>query len=108
MTNNTLPTINALWIGSELNLIASACLKSFLKYGHIVNLYTYGNIVNVPNGVNIIDGSHIIPKEKIVKHQKSGSYALFSDIFRYVLLSKINHGIYVDCDVYCLKPITMS
>lgn len=108
MTNNTLPTINALWIGSELNLIASACLKSFLKYGHIVNLYTYGNIVNVPNGVNIIDGSHIIPKEKIVKHQKTGSYALFSDIFRYVLLSKINQGIYVDCDVYCLKPITMS
>lgn len=107
MTNNTLPTINALWIGSELNLIASACLKSFLKHGHIVNLYTYGNIVNVPNGVNIIDGNHIIPKEKIVKHQKTGSYALFSDIFRYVLLSKINHGIYVDCDVYCLKPITI-
>lgn len=107
MNKHTLPTINALWIGSELNLMASACLKSFLKHGHVVNLYTYGDINNIPAGINICDGNEIIPQDKIIKHQKTGSYALFSDIFRYALVSKINNGIYVDCDVYCLKPMTI-
>lgn len=107
MNQQSLPSINALWIGTELNQMAKSCLQSFLKHGHTVNLYTYGNIANVPSGINICDGNDIIPKDKIIKHKKTGSYALFSDIFRYALIAKIDNGIYVDCDVYCLKPITI-
>lgn len=107
MTNNTLPTINALWIGSELNLIASACLKSFLKHGHVVNLYTYQDIMNIPEDINILDANQIIDSSKIFRHHKRGSYAPFSDVFRYNMLKYIEHGIYVDCDVYCLKPMTI-
>lgn len=101
----TLPSVNALWIGDTLNPIASACLVSFVNQGHIVNLYTYNPINNLPQNINICDGNQIIHHSKIIKHKKSGSYALFSDIFRYELLKHLNHGFYIDCDVYCLKPI---
>src|SRR5690606_2869061 len=72
--------------------------------GHSVFLHTYNEIEDLPQGVVILDANLIIPKNKIIKHKKTGSYALFSDIFRYELLKKID-GLYVDCDVYCLKPI---
>lgn len=107
LTQQDLPSINALWIGEKLNPMSIACLTSFVKHGHQVNLYTYGEISNLPPGINALDGSVILDSSKIIKHQKSGSFALFSDIFRYALLSKIKNGIYVDCDVYCLKPLTI-
>lgn len=72
--------------------------------GHSVFLHTYNEIEDLPQGVIILDANLIIPKNNIIKHKKTGSYALFSDIFRYELLKKID-GLYVDCDVYCLKPI---
>ncbi|MFC0819813.1 galactosyltransferase Lgt5 [Moraxella marmotae] len=99
------PIIGALWIGNHLNPIAHACLQSFLKCGHTVHLYTYDEIDNIPAGITVCDGNQIIDHSKIIKHKKSGSFALFSDIFRYELLKKTANIIYVDCDVYCLKPV---
>lgn len=72
--------------------------------GHSVFLHTYNEIEDLPQGVVVLDANLIIPENNIIKHKKTGSYALFSDIFRYELLKKID-GLYVDCDVYCLKPI---
>ncbi|MDO4441601.1 MAG: galactosyltransferase Lgt5 [Moraxella sp.] len=105
--DSTLPSINALWIGGTLSRLSAVCLSSFVRHGHTVNLYTYGDVAGVPNGVCVCDGNIIIDSSHIIKHQKSGSYALFSDIFRYQLLSKIEDGIYVDCDVYCLQPMSI-
>lgn len=100
----TLPTIHALWIGKQLGKVSSACLLSFVKQGHEVILHCYDNIDDLPNGVKTSDANLIIPKDKIIRHKETGSYALFSDVFRYELLKKVD-GIYVDCDVYCLKPL---
>jgi hypothetical protein len=75
-----------------------------LLCGHTVLLHTYNEIDDLPEGVQCVDANEIIPQDKIFKHNKTGSYALFSDIFRYELLKKVN-GVYVDCDVYCLKPL---
>ncbi|WP_323842735.1 galactosyltransferase Lgt5 [Moraxella sp. Pampa] len=108
MSNNlSLPTIGALWIGGKLGTMASACLTSFLMRGHQVNLYTYGQLPDVPNGITVCDGNEIIHHSKIIKHEKTQSYALFSDIFRYELLHKKPKTIYVDCDVYCVQPISL-
>lgn len=101
-----LPTIHALWIGQTLGKISSSCLQSFVMRGHKVLLHTYGTVSDVPDGVQCVDANKIIPAEKIFKHNQTGSYALFSDVFRYELLTKVS-GIYVDCDVYCLKPIVI-
>lgn len=99
-----LPVIHALWIGSTLGKISRACLRSFVMRGHTVLLHSYSIISDVPEGVQCVDANKIIPKDKIFKHNQTGSYALFSDLFRYELLRTVS-GIYVDCDVYCLKPL---
>ena len=36
-----------------LNWVARSCLKSALRAGHSVNIYTYNDLENVPNGVAI-------------------------------------------------------
>lgn len=104
--NAKIPQIHALWIGDKLGDISRCCLTSFIKQGHSVYLHTYGDIQDLPQGITICDANKIIKKEKIIRHKETGSYALFSDIFRYELLKKVD-GIYVDCDVYYLKPLTM-
>lgn len=99
-----LAEIHALWVGKKLGPISRCCLFSFVKQGHKVFLHAYNEIEDLPEGIIAVDANLIISKDKIFKHKETGSYALFSDIFRYELLKKID-GIYVDCDVYCLKPI---
>lgn len=103
---NKLPEIHALWIGGKLNKIAICCLRSFALKGHKVNLHIYREIENVPVEINCVDANLILPESKIFKHTKTGSYALFSDLFRFELLTKVD-GIYVDCDVYCLNPLVI-
>lgn len=104
--SESLVVIHALWIGKKLGSISSCCLRSFVMRGHEVYLHTYADIEDIPDGVVQVDARDIIPEEKIIKHNETGSYALFSDIFRYELMNKVE-GIYVDCDVYCLKPVTV-
>ncbi len=104
--SNNLPIIHALWIGEKLGAISRCCLHSFVMRGHEVHLHTYADIVDVPEGVKLVDANKIISKDQIIKHKETGSYALFSDIFRYELMRKVD-GVYVDCDVYCLKPISI-
>ncbi|MFV5453755.1 glycosyltransferase [Acinetobacter towneri] len=101
-----LPIIHALWIGNKLGAISRSCLQSFIMRGHEVHLHTYAEIDDIPEGVKRVDANLIVPSDKIIKHNKTGSYALFSDIFRYELMRKVD-GIYVDCDVYCLKPLSI-
>lgn len=108
MLSQSLPTISALWIGGQLGVISCACLTSFLMRGHQVNLYTYDNLPDVPDGVTVCNANQIIHHSKIFKHTKKQSYGSFSDIFSYELLKKCDNTVYVDCDVYCLKPITIA
>ncbi len=54
-----------LWIGTHLSLIERLALKSFLDYGWEVHLYRYDPIDNVPDGVRILDGDDILPREEL-------------------------------------------
>lgn len=96
------PTCNTLWIGGDLGPIAAACLTSFLRRGHRVVVYCYDPPRDAPPGVELADAAVIIPTSRIIRHAKTGSYALFSDLFRYTLL-RLGHGLWIDCDVYCLR-----
>ncbi|WP_244277253.1 hypothetical protein [Pseudovibrio sp. W64] len=72
--------------------------------GHTVRLYSYGEVTNIPNGVEFRDAETILPRSKLLRHKKSGSYSLGSNIFRYELIQK-EETIWLDADVYCLKPL---
>lgn len=109
VNNINLPDIHALWIGENLGPLARCCLKSFTQQGHKVILHAYSKINDLPGGIELADANNIVSNNKIIKHKKTGSYALFSDIFRYELMNVLKgKGIYVDCDVYCIHPIVQE
>jgi len=106
--NSDLPLVHALWIGEKLGPVAAACLRSFKRAGHAVVLHSYSDVADLPAGIQASDAALIVPRNRIIRHRKTGSFALFSDIFRYELLRRNEGSIYVDCDVYCVRPIPFA
>jgi len=103
-TASLLPVLSVLWIEGKLSYIENLCLRSMVACGHTVHLYSYGEVTNVPEGVELCSAESILPRSKLLKHKKSGSYSLGSNIFRYELLQK-RDTIWLDADIYCLKPL---
>ena len=103
MIDQDLPAVHAVWIGGPLGSMHVACLKSFVRIGHRTVLHVYDDPTDAPAGVELADASKILPRERVVVH-RNGSYALFADIFRYKLLAS-GAEIYVDCDMYCVRPL---
>lgn len=103
-------TINALWIGSRLSPLELLTIHSFLDNGHKFRLWLYDTLENdLPPGVETGDASTIIPASEVFSYKNQntfghgkGSYAGFSDIFRYKLLYEYG-GWWVDMDITCLK-----
>lgn len=103
----SLAIINAVWVGPTLGPVHAACLASFVRHGHKVRLHCYERPEDLPTGVEAVDASSILPASRIVRYRAGGSLALFANLFRYELLAA-GAGLYVDCDVYCLKPMEDS
>lgn len=107
--------IHGLWIGSSLSPIELLCISSFIAHGHDFHLWAYDVIETIlPEGLILEDANLIIPKDKVFAYTNKnqfghgkGSYAGFSDIFRYKLLFE-EGGWWVDMDVSCLKPFDFS
>jgi hypothetical protein len=98
--------IGALWIGGDLSFLEQLCLKSFVDAGQHVVLYTYGDVTNAPDGVELADAARILPQTGFLRHERTGSPALHSDLFRYHLLAREDRMIWADTDAYCLRPFT--
>lgn len=104
--------VNALWIGEHLSSVELLTIKSFLNNGHSFVLWAYDEIkTELPKGVILKDANEIFPKSKVFSYKYSnqfghgkGSFAGFSDIFRYKLLY-LHGGWWTDMDVTCLKPL---
>jgi len=104
--------VNGLWIGKSLSSIELLCIKSFLANGHDFYLWVYDQIeTKLPEGTIVKDATEIILRENVFCYKNTnqyghgkGSYAGFSDIFRYKLLYE-KGGWWVDMDVVCLKPL---
>jgi hypothetical protein len=100
--------VNGLWIEGPLSRMELLTLKSFMAHGHQFILWAYGRIPTpLPEGVELRNASEIIPPEQVFCYTKGphpGSFAGFSDIFRYKLLYE-RGGWWVDMDITCLKPL---
>lgn len=97
--------IQTLWIGPRLSSMERLALRSFLANGHEVHLYTYGEVVGVPAGTIVRDGSEILPESRIFQYRDFASYAGFSNYFRYRLLM-LRGGWWIDTDTVSLRPLT--
>ena len=113
--NKNCNNIHALWIGSWLGPLEMLTIHSFLINGHSFSLWSYEKIINqLPASLIIKDANIILPKEHIFRYKTrdqfghgKGSYAGFSDIFRYKVLYEYG-GWWADMDVTCLKPLNFD
>jgi hypothetical protein len=82
------------------------CITSFLRNGHRFRLYVYGPLEGVPEGTELCDAAEILPESAIFQYT-NGSFAGFSNFFRYKLLLD-KGGWWVDLDTVCLKPFDFA
>lgn len=94
--------IQVLWWG-PLNELEQLSIRSYLRHGHEVHLYSYGPVWNVPLGTIIKDAEEIVP---FTDKERFWHLAQFSDWFRYNLLLK-RGGWWVDLDTICLRPFDL-
>ncbi len=88
----------------SLSFLEQLCVQSFLDAGHHTILYTYEDVDRVPDGVEFRDAADILPETGFLVHERTGSPALHSDLFRYHMLSGADRMIWADTDAYCRKP----
>ena len=97
-----------LWIEGRLGLIERLSLASFKAAGHQVALYAYGEITDLPAGIDLRDARTILPEDAArTLRYANGSVALFSNLFRYELLRR-GLGLWSDTDVVCLRPVAID
>ena len=92
------------WTGAPLGPIEQLSALSFLSVGHELVVYSTGPVEGLPPGVEWRDANEILSTQHIVTHRKSGSAALYSDLFRYALLSQTDYT-WVDLDMVALRPL---
>ena len=93
-------TFQSFWHG-PLSSRERLCLTSFVRQGVNFDLYAYDKSLSVPDGVTFRDASEICPEEEVFTYQSGpgeGSVAVFSNLFRYMLLYE-KGGWWVDMDV---------
>ena len=59
-----------LWIGPRLSAMERLCLKSFVDVGYDVELYRYGDVEGVPDGVRSCDAVTILPHDQIFQRSR--------------------------------------
>ena len=94
--------VHSVWIGDRLSLLECLTIKLLQSHGHIVHLWAYESIKNIPENVILRDAREILPKDTIFGH--AGSFSHWSDQFQMKLL-EIEGGIYIQLDVATLKPL---
>lgn len=97
-----LPVIVSFWHG-ELSWLEKLCITSFLKAGHSFRLYAYQPVEGLPEGAEWRSAAEILPQDRMFFYKKTGTPAVFSDLFRLELMRQ-DAGLWADCDIYCLKP----
>jgi len=98
------------WFGDKLRFVDRLCLASQVMCGQKVKLYSYEPVVGVPEGVELCDAEPILPLATLSRldpdfpHFKpSRTIVQLSDFFR-IMLMKYSQGVWLDTDVYLVKP----
>jgi hypothetical protein len=97
------PLAQSLWVGPRLRWIEEMSIRSYLRNGWRYQLFVYDIPQNVPDGVEVMDASAILPRHMVFREgagsgMHKGSLGAFSDLFRYALLSR-RGGLWTDTDV---------
>ena len=88
------------WARGPLSQLERLCIGSFVRQGYATQLWTYGGLDNAPAGAVLRDARDVLPESALFLNRR-GSYAGFSDLFRYTVLHR-HGGLYSDTDVVAL------
>jgi hypothetical protein len=102
MAKELLP-VQMFWTGRPLGPIERTSMRSFMRCGHAVHLYTYDRTLRVPPGVVTFDAADIMTDIDVYTYP-NGSASAFSNDFRFALLLR-RGGVWVDADVVCVRPM---
>lgn len=92
--------VHLLWVNGSLSKLEKLSLESFVQSGFDVNLWTYAELGPIPEGVTVRSANDVVNETEVFL-TKQGSFAPFSDFFRYKVLIK-EPGLWSDLDVICL------
>jgi hypothetical protein len=96
--------VHMFWAYGQVSQLERLAMRSFVGMGYDLTVWTYNPELELPEGVMRGDASEIL-EERFVFKNRVGSYAGFSDLFRYAVLNTIG-GMYADTDVIALRPVT--
>jgi len=105
LQNGNKSEIVSFWLQDTISELEYLCIKSWLKQGHPVTIYSFGHIANLPEGVVQKDAADILPRTELFYDQKFSSPAPFADRFRVLLLRSRPGVIWLDMDVFLLQPM---
>lgn len=97
-------SVSTFWMDGSLSPLEHACLKSFVRGGAEVILYHVGPVANVPAGVSQRDARLVDPEGLHDRffHEGRPTLGVYSDYFRFKMLSAFPESTWVDADVVCL------
>ena len=101
--------VHMLWAGiAPMGDLERANVHSFVAHGHVVNLWVYSRAgVNLPGLCRVMDANEVVDCGQAFTYRHgihAGSWAGFSDIFRYKVL--LDHGgWWCDTDVTCMGSL---
>jgi Alpha 1,4-glycosyltransferase conserved region/Glycosyltransferase sugar-binding region containing DXD motif len=98
---NSLEVVQSIWLG-PISVMERLAIASFVANGHEFHLYCYDEVEGLPDGATLMNAAEVLPPEWIIRDGR-GSFAGFSDAFRYRLLLE-RGGWWVDMDMVCLRP----
>ena len=97
-------TIRTFWHGEAIGPYQLLCLRSFADRGHRVEVFTYSEMLDVPDWITVKKAGEILPPERVLRPLGSdGRFAIHGNRFRYALLHQLG-GWWIDPDVLLLKP----
>lgn len=96
-------TVRTFWHGASMPPYQQACLASFARRGHRVELFTYDRDVSFASGLHVRDAREILPEERVLRPLAGDSSGIHGNLFRYALLERLG-GWWIDPDLMLMKP----
>ena len=96
-------TVRTFWQGASIPLYQQACLVSFVRRGHRVEVFTYLGETNFPPGLHVRDAREILPEGSVLRSLPGGQTGIHAHLFRYAVLEQLG-GWWIDPDVLLMQP----
>lgn len=95
-------TAHMFWAKGSISRLEYLCMKSFVDCGYRLFVWSYDNSLEIPVKAILRDANKVVDESKLFLNMR-GSYAGFSDYFRYKVLNRFG-GLYADTDVIAVRP----